>query len=444
MSQKKNQNKLTKEQLSTVTLLSVGSLLEHFDRMLYIHIGVVLNELFFPQTDPLVKAFIPAFAFCSSYFLTPLGALFFGYIGDAFGRKSTIVISSLLMAICCLTVAFLPTYKQIGITATVVLTFCRMIQGMSGISEITGVEIYLTESVKPPVQYTIVALIPMFQRFGSILALSIASLFINTRILPEALIKDGWRIAFLIGALIGAVGGIARSSLKEASEFADGQRLLKKQYKEIPHISVSLSTSIAYFFIYCSRPLCFYFIFVHCSGILKNTFHMSTAQVISNNLLPTTLNTLSSLLTALLSYTTPPLKIVKIRATVFLLLVVLFPIVVKIWHSPNTVLLIQCLLAIFRFEYIPGVPIFLKYFPMLKRFRYASVLRTLAETLTYVITSFSLVIFTRQFGNNGILLILLPIGACFAWSLRHFEKKEEKSAKKESILPRTSECSPNS
>ncbi len=435
MLQERTQTKLTKDQIQAVALLSIGSLLEHFDRMLYVHASVVLNDLFFPQTDPLVKEFIPAFAFCSSYFLTPLGALLFGYIGDIFGRKAIIVTSSLLMAGCCIIVAFLPTYEQIGITATLIFTLCRMIQGTSGISEITGVEIYLTESIKPPAQYPIVAFVGVFQSLGSLAALCIASFFINTKILPEPLAKDGWRIAFLIGTLIGVIGGMARRSLKEASEFADRQKFLKEKFKKAkiewsasnPSINpkIPLSTSIAYFFIYCSRPLSFYFVFLHCSEILKNTFHMSAAQIITNNIWPAILYTIGSLIVAFLSYKIAPLKIVKVKITLFFLLVMLFPIVIKIWHSPSAVLFFQCLLVVFRFEYIPAAPIFLKYFPVLKRFRYASLIRTLATTLTYLITSFSLVIITKHFGHTGILLVLLPIGACFAWAVRYFEKQQE-------------------
>jgi MFS family permease len=429
----KTQEKLTKDQIHAVALLSTGSLLEYFDRMLYVHAAIVLNDLFFPKADPLVRTFIPAFAFCSTYFLTPLGALFFGYIGDAFGRKATIVISSLIMAGCCITVTFLPTYQQIGISATVILTLCRMIQGMSGLSEITGVEIYLAESIKPPAQYPIVALVRVVQKLGSVLALCVAGFFINTKFLPQAIAKDGWRMAFLVGALIGVVGGMARRSLKEASEFADRQKFLKEQFKRAdikwsksnPSINpkIPLSTSIAYSFAHCASPVSFYFVFLHCPEILKNTFHMTTAQIITNNLIPATLDTIASLIVALLSYKIAPLKIVRVKTTLCLVLIIFFPIAMKIWHSANTVICFQCLLAIFRFTCAPAAPVLFKYFPVLKRFRYASMLRAFASTMAYVITSFGLTIITKQFGNNGVLLVLLPIGACFAWSIVHFEKK---------------------
>ena len=85
--------------------------------MLYVHMAVLLNELFFPKTDPFTASLLSAFAFCSTYLLRPFGALIFGYIGDNIGRKATVIITTLLMAFSCFTMARLPTYAQIGVTA---------------------------------------------------------------------------------------------------------------------------------------------------------------------------------------------------------------------------------------------------------------------------------------------------------------------------------------
>ena len=78
----KTQNSLTREQKEAVGLLSIGTFLEYFDLMLYVHMAVLLNELFFPKYDPFTASLITAFAFCSTYLLRPIGALIFGYIGE--------------------------------------------------------------------------------------------------------------------------------------------------------------------------------------------------------------------------------------------------------------------------------------------------------------------------------------------------------------------------
>ncbi|WP_371256192.1 MFS transporter [Rickettsia endosymbiont of Ixodes scapularis] len=100
---------LTKQQKEAIGLLSIGTFLEYFDLMLYVHMAVVLNELFFPKFDPNVASFLSAAAFCSTYALRPFGALIFGYIGDNIGRKLTVIITTFMMAISCIIMANLPT-----------------------------------------------------------------------------------------------------------------------------------------------------------------------------------------------------------------------------------------------------------------------------------------------------------------------------------------------
>ena len=141
--------------------------------------AVLLNELFFPKTDPFTASLLSAFAFCSVFVLRPFGALIFGYIGDKIGRKATVVITTFLMSISCIIMATLPTYEQIGITAAWLVTVCRMLQGLSSMGEIVGAEIYLTEFIKPPKQYPMVMLIAIASMLGGTAALGMA--FVATK-----------------------------------------------------------------------------------------------------------------------------------------------------------------------------------------------------------------------------------------------------------------------
>jgi MHS family proline/betaine transporter-like MFS transporter len=85
---------LTKEQKEAIGLLSVGTFLEYFDLMLYVHMAVLLNELFFPKSDPHTASLMSALAFCSTFVFRPIGALVFGYIGDNIGRRTTVSMST--------------------------------------------------------------------------------------------------------------------------------------------------------------------------------------------------------------------------------------------------------------------------------------------------------------------------------------------------------------
>jgi len=93
---------LKREQREAIGLLQMGTFLEYFDLMLYIHMAVLLNDLFFPKTDPHTAALLTAFSFCSIYVLRPLGALLFGYIGDNIGRKTTVIITTTIMSLSCI------------------------------------------------------------------------------------------------------------------------------------------------------------------------------------------------------------------------------------------------------------------------------------------------------------------------------------------------------
>ena len=215
---------LKRDQKEAIGLLQIGTLLEYFDLMLYVHMAVLLIELFFPKTDPHTAALLAALTFCSTFVLRPFGALIFGHIGDTFGRKPTVVITTSMMAISCILMATLPTYAEIGIAAAWIVIICRILQGLSSMGEITGAQIYVTEITKPPVQYPAVAFLNVMPDIGGMLALSIVSLVIT--------MGFNWRIAFWIGAVIAVVGSVARTRLRETPEFVDMKRQTAREIQE--------------------------------------------------------------------------------------------------------------------------------------------------------------------------------------------------------------------
>ncbi len=215
------QTSLTREQKEAVGLLSIGTFLEYFDLMLYVHLAVLLNELFFPKYESFAASMLTAFAFCSTFIFRPIGALIFGYIGDRAGRKATVIITTIMMAISCVIMANVPTYAQIGITASIIITVCRVLQGMSSVGELVGAELYLTETIKPPIQYPTVAFVAVASVIGTTAALGVASLVTSYGL--------NWRLAFWIGAIIALVGGVSRTTLRETPDFVDAKLRLKKK-----------------------------------------------------------------------------------------------------------------------------------------------------------------------------------------------------------------------
>ncbi len=217
---------LSRQQKQSMGLLQIGTFLEYFDLMLYVHMAVLLNELFFPQTDPHTASLLTAFALCSSLAFRPVGALIFGWIGDRIGRKPTIIITTTMMAISCLIMANLPTYAQIGISAAWIVTICRIVQGISSMGEIVGADIYLTESIELPARYPAVLSVHVADQVGSLAALSVAFLAISFNM--------NWRLAFWAGAAIAVVSAFARTRLRETPAFLEMKRKeLKKGIEEL-------------------------------------------------------------------------------------------------------------------------------------------------------------------------------------------------------------------
>jgi MFS family permease len=307
------QKSLTREQKEAVGLLSIGTFLEYFDLMLYVHMAVLLNELFFPKTDPFTASLLAAFAFCSTYLLRPFAALVFGYIGDHIGRKATVVITTGIMSISCLVMANLPTYAQIGIGASWAITICRIIQGMSSMGEMIGAELYISELVPLPMRYSTVSIIAVCSSLGMSAALAIANL-VNTN-------GFNWRTAFYCGAVIALIGFFARTKLRETQDFINAKKRLSiVSDGKVPAFleKVNKKTAIAYFLIECSWPVWFYLAYVHCSSILKEKFGYSAELIIKHNLGLSLFDLVNAAVLAYLVSKVHPLIILRIKSYIFL------------------------------------------------------------------------------------------------------------------------------
>ncbi|RYE14242.1 MAG: MFS transporter [Rickettsiales bacterium] len=429
------QRSLTREQKEAIGLLSIGTFLEYFDLMLYVHMAVLLNELFFPKTDPFTASLISAFAFCSTYILRPFGALLFGYIGDNIGRKHTVVITTFMMAASCIIMANLPTYEQIGITAAWMITLCRIIQGLSSMGESIGAELYLTEITKPPIQYPIVSIIPVSIAMGSLFAIGLASIVTVNGL--------NWRVAFWIGGGIAIIGTLARMFLRETPEFVDAKKRLinltheslekakftaelvplDNSFKKILHNKESqIKISLSLFAMQCNWPLGFYVVYIYSAEIYKTKFLFTGSDIIHTNLLVSIVQLVSMIFLSYLSYYIYPLKILRVKLIAFSFFILLFPFCLFNLRDSNDLLILQALFIILLPSTPPAVPIFLRCFSVFTRFTYTSVMYALSRALMYVLTSFGVIYLVKSFEYYGLLILLIPAVICFYLALNYFDK----------------------
>ena len=417
---------LNHQQKEAIGLLQIGTFLEYFDLMLYVHMAVLLNELFFPKTDPHTASLLAAFAFCSTYVLRPFGALIFGWLGDSIGRKTTVIITTMMMAISCLVMASLPTYSQIGITAAWIVTLCRIMQGISSMGEVVGAQIYLTEIIKPPTQYLVIVLIPIALSSGCLFALAIATLATTSGF--------EWRNAFWIGASIAVIGSLARTRLRETPEFLDMKERQKKQQKSAViggknsqlKLQFNKKNLLTYFLIDCSSPVFFYFTYIYCGTLMKNLFNFTPAEIIKQNMFVGFIDLLMCFVwLVFLIYKPQTLKILKTEFFAILPFVLLCPYILSSVETPFHLFLIQSFCTCFCLGKMASASIFIKHFPVSRRFTFLSFSFALSRAIVYIITAFGLIYLTEMLGYYGLWIIMLPIIIGFIFGVKHFEKLEE-------------------
>ena len=419
---------LNRAQKEAVSLLSIGTFLEYFDLMLYVHMAVLLNELFFPKTDPFTDSLLSALAFCSIFVFRPFGALIFGYIGDNIGRKATIVITTFFMSISCLIMANLPTYAEIGITATWLITMCRLFQGMSSMGEIVGAEIYLTEVIKPPLQYPTVMLIAVASILGGTAALGLASIVTSYGF--------NWRMAFWAGACIALIGAVARTTLRETIDFADAKRRIKLSLEKNQLKSTVLEddyhykekankmTLLSLLLIQCGWPICFYFTYIYCGNFLKLGFGFTADQVIHQNFNVSMIALLGYIAITFLCYKIHPLKILQFKIWIFCPFALITPYLLNHINDPLQLFFIQSFFVLFVLSTNPATPVFYTHIPVFKRFTCGSLIYAISRAAMHVITAFGLVYLTEYFGHWGIIILIIPMSIGFAFGVYHFKRLE--------------------
>ncbi|MDF3033182.1 MAG: transporter [Alphaproteobacteria bacterium] len=427
---------LTRDQKESIGLLQVGTFLEYFDLMLYVHMAVLLNEIFFPKTDPHTASILTATAFCSTFVFRPIGAMIFGRIGDHIGRKPTIVITTAMMAISCLVMANLPTYAQIGISAAWIMIFCRVAQGISSMGEIIGAEIYLTETIKIPTRYPVTAFLDVSTYLGGLFALGVAFFVTSSGL--------NWRFAFWVGAVIAVVGALARTRLRETPEFLEMKRKWIKEETQKANLEadvllgidegaqfnatwkepVKAKTLASFFFISCGWPVCFYLAFIYFNPLLKENFGYSSEDIIRHNFFLVSILAITSIFLAYLSYRIHPLKINKTRGTLGLFLMIFLPFLMINLTSATQLFVIQALIVILGLEAMPSFAVFMSHFPLYRRFTFASILWSLSRAFMYVITSFGLIYLVDYFGYYGLWVMTLPTTFGFLYGINHFKELE--------------------
>jgi len=202
----------------SIVVAALSTVVEWYDFTLYLYFATVLSRVFFGGGDAALLTTLAGFAV--AYLMRPVGAAVFGHIGDRRGRRTMLLLSMLVMSLAMLATALLPTYGQIGIAAAWMLFGLRCVMGFSVGGEYTGVIAYLLEGANPARRGLIASLAAAASEVGALLAVGVAALTVG--LVPEAELQSwGWRIPFLVGAMLAGSVWFARRGLEESPEWAE-------------------------------------------------------------------------------------------------------------------------------------------------------------------------------------------------------------------------------
>jgi len=193
----------------------VGNVLEWYDFAVYGFFAATIGTLFFPSEDHAASLIAAFGAFAAGFVMRPLGAILFGHIGDRYGRRRLLVVSALAMALSTFAIGLLPTERDIGWAAAVLMVGLRLVQGASVGGEYTGSGVFLAERAPAGRRGLYASFSAAGLMSGVLLGSAVGALV--TSLLTEAEIAAwGWRLPFLAGLLLGAVALALRLSVGEA------------------------------------------------------------------------------------------------------------------------------------------------------------------------------------------------------------------------------------
>ncbi|RPE13634.1 MFS transporter [Chitinophaga lutea] len=249
------QHATTAWRLKAIFTGSVGNLVEWYDWYAYSAFALYFAPAFFPKSNSTVQLLNTAAIFAVGFLMRPIGGWLFGSIADKRGRKDALTLSVLLMSFGSMIIACTPTYNSIGLAAPVLLLLARLLQGLSIGGEYGTSATYLSEVASSDKRGFFSSFQYVTMIGGQLLALGI-QLSLQKIFLTQAELSEwGWRIPFVIGAILALVALYLRTNMHESvalegktKERGSVKVLLKKHpYAVLTVVGLTLGGTIAFY-----------------------------------------------------------------------------------------------------------------------------------------------------------------------------------------------------
>src|SRR5215470_14804080 len=209
---------MTRDDRKVIIASSVGTIFEWYDFYLAGSLAANISANFFSGVNPTAAFIFTLLGFAAGFAVRPFGALVFGSLGDLIGRKYTFLVTMTLMGISTFVVGLLPGYAAIGISAPVLFIACRLIQGLALGGEYGGAAIYVAEHAPQNRRGFYTSWIQTTATLGLFMAVLLV-LGVRNAMGEQAFGDWGWRIPFLLSAILLAVSLWIRIQLSESPVF---------------------------------------------------------------------------------------------------------------------------------------------------------------------------------------------------------------------------------
>jgi MHS family proline/betaine transporter-like MFS transporter len=214
-----------------ITAAALGNAMEWFDFGVYGFVAYVLGKVFFPDVDPGVQMIAALATFSVPFLIRPLGGLFFGALGDKYGRQKVLAATIVIMSLSTFAIGLIPSYASIGIWAPILLLLAKMAQGFSVGGEYTGASIFVAEYAPDRKR----GFLGSWLDFGSIAGFVFGAgvvVLISTLLGEEQFLEWGWRVPFFLALPLGMIGLYLRHALEETPAFQQHVEKLEQGDRE--------------------------------------------------------------------------------------------------------------------------------------------------------------------------------------------------------------------
>ncbi len=271
------EEKISRRRLKAIFGGSIGNLVEWYDWYAYSAFALYFSSSFFPEDNKTAQLLYTAGIFALGFLMRPFGGWLFGRIADKYGRKKSMTLSVLMMSFGSMIIAFTPDFSSIGIFAAVLLLIARLLQGLSVGGEYGVSATYLSEMASRNNRgfYSSFQYVTLIG--GQLIALGI-QLILQRYLNDEELHRWGWRIPFVIGAILSLVALYLRSSLYETKAFESHKSMNDERKGTIRELLKHPKALLTVIGLTLGGTLAFYTYTTYMQKFLVNTVNLTKAE----------------------------------------------------------------------------------------------------------------------------------------------------------------------